>query len=187
VTVDRLPLPADSELDERQRAAVATIAAGPRGALIGPFVPLLRAPELMDRLQRVGSYLRYESALAPAVFELAVLLVARAFDQQFEWTHHRPLAEAAGVADSTVQAVAAGEPPPNLPADQDAGFRVVAELLGDRRVSDSTWAAAILQFGEAATIELITTVGYYSTLALVMNAAHTPVPDGAGPLLPERS
>ncbi|MBO0678645.1 carboxymuconolactone decarboxylase family protein [Mycolicibacterium sp. S2-37] len=170
---DRLPLP--SILDDRQQAAVAAISAGPRGGLFGPFVPLLRSPELMTRLQRVGEFLRFESDLAAHLRELAILLVARWWDQDFEWGHHAPLARSAGLPESVIEAVAnAGDPVGS--ADVQAIWRLVAELLQTRRVTDDTYDAARELLGEGGVVELVALTGYYSTLAMTMVTARTPVP-----------
>jgi 4-carboxymuconolactone decarboxylase len=188
---DRLPLPAAADMTEAQRAAAAAVAAGPRGALFGPFVPLVRAPALMDRLQQVGAWLRYDGELPRDVFELAVLLVARSLNQDFEWTHHRPLAEAAGVSVQAVDAVAHGAllagGPSSLPGATDvqaATAALVAAVLDHRPVTDEVWAAAVEHVGDSGVVELLVVAGYYTTLAMVMNAARTPVPDGSGPGLP---
>ncbi len=75
--IDRLPaLPLD-RLDVQQRAAAQAIIDGPRGALYGPFVPLIRSPELMETAQRMGEYLRYRSAIGTRLSELAILVTAR--------------------------------------------------------------------------------------------------------------
>jgi 4-carboxymuconolactone decarboxylase len=84
-----------------QKKAAAELAAGPRGGVRGPFVPLLRSPELMDRLQKVGEYLRYQGSLQTRLNEFVMLIVARQWSQQFEWFVHYPLAlKAASIAAS---------------------------------------------------------------------------------------
>ena len=87
------PIPAE-QMTPAQRKAAAEMTAGPRGAVIGPFIPALRSPEFTRRLQRVGEYLRYEAALPPRLREMAILLVAREWTQNFEWDVHAPIAEA---------------------------------------------------------------------------------------------
>ena len=77
------PIPPEDGTDA-QRAAAHDIIAGPRGALYGPFVPLLRSPELMGYAQRLGEYLRYRSAIGVRLSELAILVTAREWDQQVE-------------------------------------------------------------------------------------------------------
>ncbi len=152
------------------------VAAGPRGRLIEPFVPLLRAPELMTRLQLVGEYLRFDSGLQAHLTELVILLVARRWDQDYEWGHHVPLARAARLDEHVIAAIRDGEDITG-PDDVCAVWQFVAEL-GDRHaVTDETFDAAIRAVGDTGVVEVIATVGYYTTLAMTMNAARTPVPD----------
>jgi 4-carboxymuconolactone decarboxylase len=180
---DRLPLPSDDQLTAEQRAAVAEISSGPRGGVIGPFAPLLRSPELMTRLQKVGEYLRYSSPLERRLFEMTILIVSRWWDQQFEWTYHHPLALAAGLDPAIADAIAAGR----RPQDMDAAAAVVWDLLDElhrtRGVCDETYGRAIGALGDVGVVEVVATAGYYTTLAMVMNTARTPAP--GGPLLPE--
>ena len=81
---ERMPPLAPETLSAEQRTVAAELAAGPRGGVRGPFIPLLRSPQLMDRLQKVGEYLRYHSALEPRLSEFATLIVSRHMTQQFE-------------------------------------------------------------------------------------------------------
>jgi 4-carboxymuconolactone decarboxylase len=171
---DRLPLPATLTAD--QRRAIDQLAAGPRGGLIAPFVPLLRTPELMTRLQLVGEYLRFESGLPAHLTELVILIVARRWHQDFEWGHHAPLARAAGLEEDVIAAVRDGGEITG-PADVRAVWRLVNELEDHRAVSDSVFDAAMSAVGDTGVVEVIATVGYYTTLAMTMNAARTPVPD----------
>ena len=108
---DRMPPLADSAMDDVQRAAAAELIAGPRKGVKGPFIPLLRSPELMARLQKVGEYLRFGSALAPRVSEFATLVVSRLWTQQFEWFVHVPLAREAGTAQRTIDDLREGRRP----------------------------------------------------------------------------
>ncbi|MEU8804197.1 carboxymuconolactone decarboxylase family protein [Spirillospora sp. NPDC048819] len=182
---DRLPLPPDAQLTEDQRKAAARIAAGPRGAVFGPFVPLLRSPELMTRLQLVGEFLRFESALDDDLVELVILYVSRAWDQEFEFGHHRPLALRAGLPEDVVDAVARGVRPPAGRPEVGYVYDLLDELHTTRQVSDATYASAVEALGEVRVIEVVGTAGYYTTLAMTMNTARTPPPDGA-PRLPAR-
>ena len=111
---DRLgPIPA-SEWTPEQRAAAQAVIDGPRGALYGPFVPLLRSPELMGCAQRMGEYLRYRSAIGTRLSELAILVTARHWNQQVEWAIHAPIARDAGIAQTTIDAIAERRMPPAL-------------------------------------------------------------------------
>lgn len=167
----------EQRLTPEQRRAVEEIVSGPRGGLNGPFLTLLRSPELMTRVQKVGEFLRFESSLPPAVMELAILLVAKRWNQGFEWVFHRPLALRAGVPESVVEAVAAGRRPDDLPEQLAATWDLVSELVSTGEVGDAAFEAAHRVLGETVLVELVATVGYYTTLAMVMNVAGTPAPE----------
>ncbi len=171
---DRLPpIPAERWTDPQREQAEAMIA-GPRGAVLAPFIPLMRSPELMGHVQRIGEYLRFRSAIGVRLTELAILVTAAEWQQAVEWAIHAPIAEREGVAPETIAALSRRERPPRLADDEAAVYDVCIELHRERRVSDATWARAIAQFGEAGVVDLIGINGYYALLAMVMNAARTP-------------
>ena len=181
--VDRLPpLPLD-QLDSQQRAAAQAIIDGPRGALYGPFVPLIRSPELMETAQRMGEYLRYRSAIGTRLSELAILVTARQWDQQVEWAIHAPLAAQNGIAPAVIEAIAERRMPEALLDDEQAVHDFCIELQQSKRVSDGTYARALALFGEHGVVDLMGINGYYTFLAMVMNGAQTAVPPlGVAPL-----
>ena len=173
---DRLPpLPA-ATWTETQRACAEEIIQGPRGALIEPFVPLLRSPELCTHVQRTGEYLRYRSAIGLRLSELAILVTACHWRQQVEWSIHAPIAMREGIAPEVVEALAAGRRPDYQRADEALVHDFTQESLRERRVSDTTWAATREVLGEQGVVDLLGIVGYYTMLSIVMNAAQTPPP-----------
>jgi 4-carboxymuconolactone decarboxylase len=132
----------------------------------------------MDKLQQVGEYIRFNSPLAANIRELAIMLTARAFNQQTEWAIHHPIAIKAGVTPETLNAIAQHQPPANLPADEQAAYTFVTELQTNKNISDTTYNNTKAHFTEQAIIELTTITGYYATLAMIMNIAQTPPPQG---------
>jgi 4-carboxymuconolactone decarboxylase len=176
---DRMP-PLDPErMTEAQQRAAAELSAGPRGGVRGPFVPLLRSPELMSRLQRVGEYLRYHGALEPRISEFVVLIVSRQWTQQFEWAVHYPIALKAGLKREIATAIADGRRPAGMSEDEAIAYDVCDELFRTRGVSETTYRRAVGTFGEQGIIDLLGLVGYFVTVSIVMNVAHTPRPDDA--------
>jgi len=167
-----------SELDAAQNAAAAELAAGPRGAVVGPFIAALRSPELMTRLQRLGEYLRYHNTLGPRLTELAILITARAWTQQFEWALHVDEARARGVAPATIVAIARGRRPARMADDEAVVYDFLRELHETQAVSDPAYARALAAFGETGVVDLTTLAGYYATLAMILNVARTPLPPG---------
>ena len=184
--VERMPPLATASMTDAQRAAAAELAAGPRGGVKGPFIALLRSPELMQRLQKVGEYLRFGSSLAPRISELLMLVVSRHWTQQFEWSVHLPLALRAGVSTDTLAAIADGRRPGAMASDEALAYDFALELMLNRGVSDATYAAALARFGERGVIDLLGVLGYFITVSMVLNVAHTPAPGGqeVAPLQP---
>lgn len=175
---ERMPPLAAEQMDHAQRAAAAELIAGPRKGVKGPFIPLLRSPELMARLQKVGEYLRFQSALPPRASEFATLIVSRFWTQQFEWFMHVPLALKAGTAPDTIEVLREGCRPPSMSAEEETVHDFAIELLDHRGVCDVTYKACAERFGERGLIDLVALIGYFTLVSMVLNVAHTP-PDPA--------
>ena len=181
---DRLPeIPADG-LSEAQAAAAEAFRAERGVPVFGPFVPLLRSPELMLCASRMGLYLRYGSALPLRISEFTILIVARLWSQQVEWQIHLPIALKAGVAPETAQALAEGRRPDTMSDDETLAYGFSTELQHNRTVSDATYAAVVARFGEQGAIDLTGLNGYYALLAMTLNVARTVLPGDPSPLLP---
>lgn len=181
---DRMPPLARETMTPAQQAAADVLIAGPRKAVLGPFIPLLRSPELLSRVGKVGEYLRFECGLDARIRELATCVVARHVSNQFEWLVHAPLAEKAGVQRAALDAIAAGRQPRGLAEDEATAVDFAFELLRTNGVSDETYAAAREAFGEQGVVDLAGLVGYFAMVCWVMNVARTPssVPQSFAPL-----
>ena len=184
---NRLPPLETQAMNEAQRQAAEALIAGPRKAVVGPFIALLRSPELLDRMQRVGEYLRFRNAIPQKLVELAILVTARHVDNAFEWVLHQPLAVKEGVSRETIAAINALERPAAMPEDEAAVHDFVRELLRANFVADATYARVAERFGEQGVVDLAGTVGYFVSVCYVMNVAGTPPPAAdAVPLAPIR-
>ena len=184
---DRLPPLEMKAMNEAQRLAAEALIAGPRKAVVGPFIALLRSPELLDRMQRVGEYLRFRNAIPQKLVELAILITARHVDNAFEWILHQPLAVKEGISRETIEAVNAGRRPATMSEEEAAVHDFVRELLAKHSVSDEVYARMLQRFGEQGVVDLTGTVGYFVSVCYVMNVAGTPPPTAdAMPLAPIR-
>lgn len=181
---ERLPLPSDDAMDAAQRAAAQALIAGPRKGVYGPFLPLLRAPQLLERIAGVGEYLRFGSTLDARVREFAICIASRHAGNQFEWHTHAPLAVQAGVATAAIDLLRQGARPQPLAADEALAYDVSDELLRTHGVSEPTYLRAVAQLGEQGVVELVTLVGYFVMVSWLMNVAHTPAQKSAGAALP---
>lgn len=176
---ERLPLPAADTMNDAQRAAAQALIDGPRKGVFGPFLPLLRSPVLLDRVAKVGEYLRFDSVLDVRIRELVTCAAARHVSNQFEWMMHAPLAVKAGVNEAAVEALRVGARPRELAADEELALDFARELLQSHGVSDPTYARALAQFGEQGVVELASLIGYFVMVSWVMNVARTPAMAGA--------
>ena len=177
---DRMPPLSLEAMNDDQRKAAEELIAGPRKGVKGPFIPLIRSPELMDRLQKVGEYLRFKSSLEPRISEFIMLIVSREWTQHFEWFTHVPLGSKAGLRSDVIAALAEGRRPHGMPDDEEIAYDFCDELHRTRGVSETTYARAVKRFGENGVLDIIGVLGYFTTVSMVMNVAHTPPPEDRG-------
>jgi 4-carboxymuconolactone decarboxylase len=176
---DRMPEIPPARQTDAQKKASAEFLAGRGTPVFGPFVPLLRSPEVMLRAKAMGDHLRYNNSLPLKLSEFAILLTARRWTQRVEWAIHQPVALKAGLSPETAAAVAEGRRPTRLDEGEQVVHDFVTELLDNQGVSDPTYQAMVRLFGEQGTIDLVGTCGYYTFLAMVLNVARTPMPRNA--------
>ena len=180
---DRMPPIALDALSDAQKKAIAEFKAARSADISGPFIPLLRSPEVMTRARAMGDYLRYRSALPPRLSEFAILLTARQWTQNYEWLAHEPLARQGGLSAAIIAAVAEGRRPDAMAEDEDVLYTLCDELRRNQSVSDATYARAVKSLGEQGVIDALGITGYYTLLAMVMNTTRTPLAPGAKPPL----
>ncbi len=174
---DRMPPITLDKMTDLQKKYAEEIIKGPRGALYGPFIPLIRSPELMDRSQRIGEYLRYKSAIGTKLTEFVIMIVARQWTQQVIWAIHEPIVLKAGVKPEIVQAIADGRRPMGMNEDEEMLYNFCMELHTNKSITDVTYDRVLKRFGEQGVIDTLGINGYYSMIAMVMNATRTAVPD----------
>jgi len=174
---DRMPPITADQLTDAQKKAADEFAQGRGYAVRGPFVPLMRSPEVMLRAKAMGDYLRFKSTLGPRLNEMVILITAREWTQQYEWHAHYAIALKEGLRREIADAIADGRRPLGMAEDEDAAYDIATEILRTKRVSDVTYRRALAKFGEQGVIDLLGVVGYYNFLAIVMNATRAALPD----------
>ncbi len=180
----RIPLPSPDTMDTAQRAVYDKIVSGPRGKVQGPLRAVLLNAELADRWQALGALLRYGTSLTPRQSEIAILMTGRACHSPFEWYAHRIEGEKAGIETPVIEALLRQEIPAGLSDDDLSLVRFVTELNRSRSVSDATYADALARFGARKVMELTSLVGYYTMVAMTLNAHEIPLPEGVAPAFP---
>src|SRR5580658_7379145 len=173
---DRLPTIPPAQYSAEQKQAAADFEAARKVPVFGPFEPLMYSPAVMSQARAMGDYLRYKSAIGNTLSELEILLTAREWTQDYEWAVHYPIALKAGIRQQIADAIALGRRPTAMSADEAAVFDYASELLKNKQVSDATFERAKLRFGLKGVVDLTGIVGYYTFLAMQLNAAQYPIP-----------
>ncbi len=166
------------EMTEAQRKVVDDATSGKRGRVPAPLRAWLHSPELGSRAQLLGEFARYDTILGPKLSELAILITARFWTSHYEWFAHKREALKAGLDPSIVDAIAARVVPRIEEAKSKAVYDYVIELHKTHLVSDQTHAAAVKELGERGVVELVGVLGYYTLVAMTLNAFEIGLPAG---------
>jgi len=172
----RFPELKREQMTEDQKRVYDAIASGPRGAVRGPFGPLLRSPEVADRIQKVGEYLRFNTSLPVRLNELAILINARFWGSQFEWVAHKPLALKGGLPESITEDLIQRKRPADMKPDEELVYDFCTTLHREHFVDDGLFKRAVATLGEQGVIDLVAVSGYYTLLSMVLNVAEIPLP-----------
>lgn len=165
----RLPvIPAD-QYTPRQQELAARIA-GKRGQVRGPFLVWLNSPELCDRVEALGAYVRYDCSLAEKLREFSILITARHFDAQHSWNAHLDKAITAGLDPEVPKALALRQTPTFRADDERVFYNFCTEMLEEHFVSQTTFDEARALFGANGVVDIIGCLGNFSMLAMCLNA-----------------
>ena len=175
----RTPTVTRDQVPEKYREAFDHEVAINREALEnGPGSVMINSPEMRKRANHLVFYFRQESELPQKIQEIAMIMTARAKDCQYIWFAHAARAREQGISDEFVDALRDKTPLPKLPDDEQIVVDYATELFNTNRVSQGTFQAALDHFGAQLLTELTTMMGYYSLLALNVNAFEVGVPTG---------
>jgi 4-carboxymuconolactone decarboxylase len=185
---NRLPVVRRDELDAKGRQLYDGVVGDARRltGLQGPGGIRLHSPAMGEIVLRLNNYLRFESGLGARTVELAILVVARELDSQFEWTSHEPAALRAGVPRELVDLVKRRGPTAGLAERDAAVIDLGREALSRRTVSSSTYARALAVLGPKDLVDVTILIGEYSATAVLLNTFDQQLPPGQPPLLPPR-
>lgn len=173
----RIPLPSPEEMNDAQKAVYDKIVSGPRGTLVGPLRAALHNPALADRWQAMGQVLRYETCLPRDLNELAILVTGRHWNSELEWTIHADAARKAGLDEAIIEALRLCAAPEFQRDEEREVYDFSRELLENGKVSDATYTALLNRWSALGAVELTALVGYYSMVAMTLNAHQIPLPD----------
>ena len=185
----RIPLPSSrDELDEAQRAVWDKVVSGPRGKVVGPLRAAIHNPDLARNWSALGESLRFGTSLGKRLSELAIIVTGRRWSAQVEWFVHARVAAETGLEPAVIEAIRTGTPPRFTQPDDALVYDYARLLLQEGDVPDALHARATQRFGVKGVVELTALVGYYSMVAMTLNAQQVPLPEDApDPLTPPAS
>ena len=171
------------QLTPEQKTMVEHLFAGERGGMNGPFNVTLRDPEMGDLAQKLGAQLRFHSSLPNRLNEFAILMTARFWNAQYEWSSHHKNALKAGLSPAVIDAVAVGKRPASMQPDEEAVYNFAQDLLKTKQVSDTNFKAVVDKFGERGAVDLTGVMGYYCFVSMMLDIDRYPLPAGDKPEL----
>jgi 4-carboxymuconolactone decarboxylase len=181
---DRLPPIPPEKMSEAQKQAVVDYKNRRKSVPIcSRRSVILRAPDWLVPALQMRLHVANRPVLGNKLTELAILIAAREWTNNYEWNAHSNAAIQAGLDPAIMAAVAEGRRPDRMAEDEEILYDFCTELQRNRSVSDSTYARALAEFGEAGVVEAANIEGYYVYLAMIMNTARSPLPGGAKPQL----
>jgi 4-carboxymuconolactone decarboxylase len=187
---NRLPLIQRDDLDEAGKqyydSLLAQNAARSRGESIaaGPQGIRLYSPRVAEPMNRVNQYLRNQAGLEPKLAELAILVSARAMDNQYEWTAHESLGLKAGLSQATIDLVKHRKPVDGLDEKEAAIIRIGREALEKHKVSSDSFATALRLFGKQGLVNYVSLMCHYSATASLLTTFDQQLGPNQKPTLP---
>jgi len=181
VTLSRLPPVTKEDLDEEGQRLLAQrpeVKPGPGPAHVTSYSPQGRS---------LGTPTGVNSPVGPRYFQLAVLIMAREIDQQYEWSAHEPAGVRQGLEQSVIDVVKNNKDVASL-TDKDATLITFGRTLyREHKVSSALWQKMIGHFGRQHTVQLMMIMGDYFRVGFMMNAVDQHLPPERQPLLPPLS
>jgi len=180
---NRLPTIPPSAYNAEQTKAAEEFLAARKVPVFGPFEPLMYSPNLMSLTRGMGDYLRYKPSIGTTLSELAILITAREWTQDYEWYVHYPAALKAGIKKEVADKIALGQVPEGMSDDETRVYQFAWELNHNKHVSDEAYSKVEARFGKQGAVDLAGICGYYTFLAMELNMAIYQIPSD-GKMLP---
>jgi 4-carboxymuconolactone decarboxylase len=179
----RIPMPTPDTMTPEQRRVYDEVVAGPRGVLRGPLLAALHNPELADHWQKLGALLRYRTSLPPRLSELAILITAQRYQCLLEWHLHEAPALKAGLSAQLLEELRHGRRPA-LDAEMGEIYDFVVQMHDKRHVDGPVYDRIVERWRPLGAVELTALIGYYTMVAMTLNAHQFELPSGVMPPFP---
>lgn len=186
VSLTRLPPLTREDLDEEGRAVYDDIVGDGPTPRTGPVAMSLYSPGIAKPINDLNGYLRYNGDLSPRHTEVAILVATWEIEQQYEYSAHEPAALRFGAPQAVIDTIKYDREPVGLSREETLIIRLGRQLMREHRVDSDLYAAAVEIFGRKGVVEMVTVMGDYVMVGMVLTAIDQHLPEDRPALLPLR-
>jgi hypothetical protein len=186
VSLTRLPPLARADLNDEGKAIYDKIVGDGPAPKTGPVALSLYSPKIALAFNDLNGFLRYNGVLSPRFTEVAILLATWEIQQQYEYSAHEPAALRFGAPQAVIDTIKYNREPVGLSPEETLIIKLGRAIMRDHKVDSALYAQAEKTFGRTGIVELVTAMGDYVMVGMVMTAIDQHLPPERPPLLPPR-
>jgi len=184
VTLTRLPQLTRDDLDEEGKAVYDEIVGDGPVPTTGPVAMSLYSPKVALAFHDLNSFLRYNGDLSPRHTEVAICVAAFEIKQQYEYSAHEPAALRYGAPQEVIDTIKYDREPVGLSPEETVIIKVGRQIMREHKLDSDLYAEAVRLFGRKGLVELVTVMGDYVMVGMVLTAIDQHLPPNRPALLP---
>jgi hypothetical protein len=186
VTLTRLPQLTRNDLDDEGKAIYDKIVGDGPVPTTGPVSMSLYSPKIALAFSELNGFLRYNGDLSPRHTEVAICVAAWEIEQQYEYSAHEPAALRFGAPQAVIDTIKYDREPVGLSPEETVIIKVGRQLMREHKLDSDLYAEAVRLFGRKGLVELVTVMGDYVMVGMVLTAIDQHLPPNRPALLPPR-
>lgn len=185
-SLTRLPALSRDDLDAEGKAVYDRVVGDGPKPTTGPGGVQLYSPKIAQVWNDLNQYLRNDSVIERRYFEVAATLAAWEIEQQYEYSAHEPAIVRFGSPQAVADTIRYDREPVGLPPEETLIIRLGRQLMREHKVDSELFEEAVKMFGRQGVVELVTIMGDYVMVGMVLTAIDQHQPPDRPALLPER-
>ena len=186
VSLTRLPPLTRADLDDEGKAVYDRIVGDRQPPRTGPVPMSLYSPQIAQAFSDMNSFLRYNGDLSPRHTEVAILVATWEIEQQYEYSAHEAAALRFGAPQAVIDTIKFDREPTGLSPEETAIIELGRQLMREHKVDSDLYAEAVRRFGRKGVVELVTVMGDYVMVGMVLTTIDQHQPEDRPALLPPR-
>jgi 4-carboxymuconolactone decarboxylase len=186
VSLTRLPPLTRADLDDEGKAVYDKIVGNGPAPTTGPVALSLYSPKIAQAFNDLNGFLRYNGVLSPRHTEVAILVATWEIRQQYEYSAHEPAALRYGAPQAVIDTIKYDREPKGLTPEETVIIKLGRAIMRDHKVDSALDAEAEKMFGRRGIVEMVTVMGDYVMVGMVMTAIDQHLPPERPALLPPR-